>query len=121
MAGQTFKGAPYPANMRTQLWPLCCGAKILSGFKDVGKFTEEQLVEEINKQLKLVPDFQVYVGEQINPVLTFLTLNHGQMGSPKIMNAVKACGFVKVFEASPRGSPQGFFVHDKSGTFKACG
>lgn len=117
--GPTFPGA-YPTEMRTQLWPLCCGAKIISGFKHVATKTVDEIVEEINATLKVVPDFQVFDHEQMQPKLTMMTLNSTQMGSKKIMEAVKKCGFKLAFTASPRGMPQGFFVKDDSETYKAA-
>lgn len=109
----------YPAEMRRQLWPLCCGAAILSGFKAVQTLTDAELVEQINHTVdEAVPDMQVFGHESMRPKLTFLTLNSGQMQSPKIMKAIAAAGFVKFGEGSPRGSAQGFFVKDTSGTFK---
>ncbi len=110
---------PYPPEMRTQLWPLCCGASIISGFKDAAKFTEAELVAKINEVIeKYVPDHQVYVSETITPRLVFLTLNADQMGSAKLMGAVTAAGFKQFATASPRHSAQGFFVRDKSGSFE---
>lgn len=113
--GPTFAG-DYPSEMRTQLWPLCCGARIISGFKHAANLTLEQLVEEIELTLKSVPDFQVFRSESMMPKLTMLTLNRSQMSSPKIMQAVEKCGFQLVFTAQPRGSTQGFFVRDESKT-----
>lgn len=118
MTKQTFKGS-FPEEMRRQLWPLCCGASIISGFKNTQTLTDEELVEQIEKQVKAVPDFQVYDGEQINPNLTYLTLNSSQMESKKIMTAIGKCGFVQFATAAPRGSTQGFFVRDDSKTWKA--
>lgn len=115
--GPTFNGN-YPSEMRTQLWPLCCGARIISGFKHAANLTLEDLVEEIEATLKAVPDFQVFQGEQMQPKLTMLTLNAGQMGSAKIMQAVEKCGFQLVFTAHPRGSKQGFFVRDETNTLQ---
>ena len=115
--GPTFNGN-YPSEMRTQLWPLCCGARIISGFKHAAGLTIEQLVEEIEATLKAVPDFQVFQYETMQPKLTMLTLNAYQMASPKIMQAVKKCGFKLVFTAKPRGSKQGFFVRDESKTLE---
>lgn len=109
---------PYPAEMRTQLWPLCCGAKIISGFKDVHNLTEAQLVSAIKNVSSYVPDHQVYKNESINPKLTFLTLNYDQMQSAKIMTAIEEAGFKQFATATPRGLPQGFFYHDKSNSFK---
>lgn len=110
---------PFPSEMRRQLWPLCCGAAILSGLKHAGNMSDDDLVAEINFVINdTLPDFQVYQGEQMKPKLTWLTLNSGQMASKKIMACVEKAGFVKVAVASPRGSPQGFFVHDTSNTFK---
>lgn len=112
---------PYPAEMRTQLWPLCCGAAILSGFKDAAGKTDEELLASINKTFdEMTPDHQVYVGEQMRPKLTFLTLNAGQAQSPKIMKAVTAAGFKLFATAAPRGSTQSFFYRDMSETFKAA-
>jgi hypothetical protein len=118
--GPTIKGN-YPAEMRRQLWPLCCGASILSGFKDVGTIPEDKLVEQIKHTIDgMVPDLQVYGHESMMPKLTFLTLNSTQMGSDKIMSAVTKAGFVKFAEATPRGHAQGFFVRDVSNSFKQC-
>jgi hypothetical protein len=118
--GPTFPGVDFPKEMRRQLWPLCCGASIISGFKDAYRLTEEQLIKQINETiLDVVPDFQVFSNEVIRPKLTFLTLNNDQMHSNKIMKCVKACGFVQFAVASPRGTRQGFFVRDDSGTFKS--
>jgi hypothetical protein len=118
--GQTFTGA-YPDEMRRQLWPLCCGASIISGFKRAAQLSEEELVKSINSTIDdYIPDMQVYIGEQIKPRLTFLTLNSGQMASKTIMSAIKAAGFVKIGEAKPRGSTQGFFMRDDSATWKAA-
>lgn len=112
--------AAYPSEMRRQLWPLCCGASILSGFKSVGNMTEAEMVKAINETIDTkVPDLQVYVGEQMRPALTWLTLNQDQCASAAIMNAVKKAGFVKVAEAQPRGGVQSFFIKDTSGTFKS--
>jgi hypothetical protein len=116
---QTFPGG-YPDQMRRQLWPLCCGASILSGFKHVHGLTDAQLVDLINKTLAEVPDFQVFKGEDFKPKCTFLTLNHDQMASKKIMNAIKKCGFVKIGEAQPRYGTQGFFLLDTSNSWKAA-
>lgn len=110
--------AAYDATMRTQLWPLCCGAQIISGFKNVGAMTEEAMVKAINETVLAVPDHQVYAGETIIPKLTYLTLNSGQTSSPKIMSAIAAAGFVLFATASPRGQVQSFFVRDSSNTFK---
>lgn len=113
------QNTPYPADMRRQLWPLCCGASILSGFKNAHTLTEEELVKQIKSTINdYVPDLQVFVGETICPRLVFLTLNASQMQSPKIMGAIKEVGFVKFANAQPRGSDQGFFVYDMSQTFE---
>jgi hypothetical protein len=107
--------------MRRQLWPLCCGASIISGFKSVNTLTAEQLVEQINHTIENArPDFQVYGHENMTPKLTFLTLNSDQMASKKIMTAIEKCGFVKIGEAKPRGSAQGFFMRDTSKSWKAA-
>lgn len=116
---QTFGSKSYPAEMRRQLWPLCCGAAIISGFKDVHSLTEDQLVDKINDIIKnQIPDMQVFGGETICPKLTFLTLNQGQTASPKLMAAVKKSGFELFATGQPRGSVQSFFVRDDSKTFK---
>ena len=109
----------YPEDMRTQLWPLCCGAKILSGFKQVASLTEKDMVKQIHEICdEYTPDLQVYAGEQMRPSLTYLTLNSSQWGSPKIRNAVQEAGFKLFATASPRGTKQYFLVRDKSSTFK---
>lgn len=109
----------YPAEMRRQLWPLCCGASIISGFKAVHGLQEEELVKQIESTItEYVPDLQVYANETICPKLTFLTLNAGQWGSEKIRNAVTKAGFKLLFTASPRGSPQYFLARDDSNTLK---
>lgn len=111
----------YPASMRRQLWPLCCGASILSGLKEAHKLTEEQLVADILSTINdCLPDLQVFKGEQMKPALTFLTLNSPQMGSKKVVDAITKAGFVKIGEGKPRGSPQGFYVKDTSGTYQTC-
>lgn len=107
----------YPEELRTQLWPLCCGASILSGFKDVGTLTDAELTKEIQTACSSIPDNQVYKGEGITPKLTYLTLNSGQTQSKKIMDAVTKAGFVLFATASPRGQVQSFFVRDMSRTF----
>lgn len=109
----------YDAKMRTQLWPLCCGAKIISGFKAVQDLEPEELVKQIVDICdNYIPDHQVFGGETINPKLTFLTLNSGQMASPKIMKAIEAAGFVQFGAGKPRGSEQGFFLRDTSKSFR---
>lgn len=117
--GPTFPNANFPAEMRRQLWPLCCGASIISGFKDVHKLSEDELVNQINETVNnAVPDFQVFASEEIMPKLTFMTLNKEQMDSAKIRSAVEKAGFVKFAECQPRGRPQGFYMRDESKTFK---
>lgn len=117
MAGkQTFPGN-YPAEMRRQLWPLCCGASILSGFKQVNVMSDEELVKQIEKLCSPggpVPDFQVFTGEHMTPKFTFLTLNSGQAQSPKITNAIAKAGFFLVGTGKPRGSLQYFYLRDDS-------
>lgn len=116
--GPTFAGN-YPETMRTQLWPLCCGMSILSGFKDAGPIPEDQLIENINNACDvMVPDMQVYPHEKMRPSMIFLTLNNGQMSSPKIMSAIEKAGFVRIGTGQPRGNDQGLFLRDKSKTFK---
>ncbi len=80
----------------------------------------EELDLKIQEVIDAVPDHQVFIGETMKPNLIFLTLNAGQMGSKKIVNAVTKAGFVKLAEASPRGLPQGFYVLDMSNTLKVC-
>lgn len=109
---QTFGANSYPANMRRQLWALCCGASILSGFKQVNQLSENELAEDIEACIGMVPDMQVFGGEQLNPKFTFLTLNSGQMGSPKIMAAIEKAGFFMIGAGTPRGGKQGFFLRD---------
>lgn len=118
--GPTYKGN-YPEEMRTQLWPLCCGARIISGFKTVNKLSEDELVQQITGILdNSIPDHQVFEGETFKPKMTWLTLNSDQMSSKKIMDCIKKAGFIKVGEGKPRGSPQGFFLRDTSGTWKSA-
>ena len=117
--GPTFPG-DYPAEMRRQMWPLCCGAAIASGFKHAGGLTDKELDAEIKNMLTVRPDFQIFANEKLQPQLTFLTLNSGQMQSPKIMKAVEKAGFKKIGEGKPRGSPQGFFLRDTGNTWKAA-
>lgn len=109
---QTFGTSSYPANMRRQLWALCCGASIISGFKQVNQLTDEELVEDIEACINMVPDMQVFGGEQLNPKFTFATLNSGQMGSPKLMSAMEKAGFFMIGTGTPRGGKQGFFLRD---------
>ncbi len=109
---QTFGNKSYPPEMRRQLWPLCCGAAIISGFKAANLLTEDELVSDINACCEMVPDMQVFGGEQLNPKFTFLTLNSGQMGSEKIMSALDKAGFFLIGTGKPRGGQQGFFLRD---------
>jgi hypothetical protein len=115
--GPSYPGH-YPDEMRTQLWPLCCGARIISGFKNVHMLSEEDLLEQINGVLNTsIPDHQVFSYETMKPKLTFLTLNSAQMGSKKIMDVIAKAGFVRLGTAKPRGGPQGFFIRDESNSF----
>lgn len=118
--GPTFKGH-YPGEMRTQLWPLCCGARIISGFKSAAYTDPEELKKQIEDALEATPDFQVFAGEVMRPALTFLTLNHNQMKSQKIMKIIRELGFVQFAVAQPRGHDQGFFVRDTTESFKFVG
>jgi hypothetical protein len=119
--GPTFPGH-YPEEMRTQLWPLCCGARTLSGFKNVANLTEEELDAQIANALDVaIPDFQVFQHETMRPKFTFLTLNSGQMQSPKIMKAIERAGFFLIGTGKPRGSEQGFFLRDTSGSWDPTG
>lgn len=115
--GPTYPGN-YPEEMRTQLWPLCCGARIISGFKAAHMSTLEELVEQMEAVIEAVPDHQVYSHENMKPRLVFLTLNNKQTESKKIMDAVAKVGFKLFAEAQPRGSKQSFFVLDQSNSFK---
>lgn len=119
--GPSYQG-DFPEEMRRQLWPLCCGASIISGFKNVHMMSDEELVKSITDTIdNSIADHQVYAHEQMNPKLTFLTLNNGQMGSKKLMDAIKKAGFVQFAVAKPRGNNQGFFVRDTSDTFTKVG
>lgn len=117
--GPTYKGH-YPSEMRTQMWPLCCGARIISGFKNVAQLTDAELDEQIKGTLAAVPDHQIFEHETFKPAFTFLTLNSGQTASPKLMAAVERAGFKLIFTGSPRGSKQSFFLLDTSGTYAAA-
>lgn len=117
-AGQQTYPEGFPEPMRLQLWPLCCGVAILSGFKDIYGLDVPALTTKVEETLNTLPDFQVYAGEQMMPKLTFLTLNQGQTGSPKIMEAVTKAGFVLIGTARPRGGQQSFFVRDQSKSWK---
>lgn len=111
-ATQTFGQKSYPPEMRRQLWALCCGASIISGFKSANELTEDELCADIEACVKSVPDMQVFAGEQLNPKFTFLTLNSGQMGSQKIISCIEKCGFFMIGVGAPRGGKQGFFLRD---------
>lgn len=117
--GQTFPGS-YPPEMRRQLWPLCCGAAIISGFKDVATMNDDELVDQIEHTITgAIPDFQVFAGEQMRPKFTFLTLNQGQAASPKITNAIAKAGFFLIGTGAPRGGMQHFYLRDDTaGTWK---
>lgn len=109
----------YPAEMRRQLWPLCCGASIISGFKSVGNLSNEELVKQIESTINdYIPDLQVFKGEMMQPALTFLTLNQGQWQSKKITDAITKAGFVFIGAANPRGGEQRFYVRDTSKTWR---
>lgn len=115
---QTYEN--YPTEMRTQLWPLCCGARIISGFRNAYRMNKDELIKQINDIIDhQIPDHQVYSGEKMMPKLIFLTLNNDQMASQTIMEAIKTVGFKQFAVGRPRGHAQGFFVLDKTqGTFK---
>jgi hypothetical protein len=118
--GPTYPGH-YPSEMRTQMWPLCCGASILSGLKNAGSLTKKELVTQITDTLQnKIPDHQIFAGETFKPAHTFLTLNQGQMSQTHLMEAIAEVGFVKIGEGRPRGTLQGFFLRDTSKTFKVC-
>lgn len=114
--GPSFPGH-YPSEMRTQMWPLCCGAAIISGFKAVQNLTTEELDAQVADVMSTIPDSQIFKNEAMRPQLTFLTLNEAQTNSPKIMDAVKKAGFIKFAEGRPRGGKQTFFLRDSGGTF----
>lgn len=118
--GPSLPGS-YPPEMRRQMWPLCCGASIISGFKSVNTLTEAELLADILSTINdTVPDLQIFAGEQMKPAFTFLTLNSAQMASTKIMTAIKEAGFVRIGTGRPRGGDQGFFLRDTSKTWKAA-
>lgn len=117
--GPTYPGS-YPPDMRTQLWPLCCGARIISGFKAVASMSVDDIVKQIEETMEVIPDHQVFQHEQMKPKHTFLTLNAGQMATPKIMEAITKAGFKLIGTGRPRGSDQGFFLRDDSNTWKAA-
>jgi len=117
--GPTYPGH-YPSEMRTQMWPLCCGAQIISGFKNVATLNDAELDQQIKDTLAAIPDHQIFHDEKIRPAFTFLTLNHSQTASPKLMAAVGRAGFKLIFTGSPRGFKQSWFLLDTSGTFKAA-
>lgn len=117
--GPSFAGN-FPDEMRRQLWPLCCGASIISGFKAVNLLSDDELIEAINHTVtKAVPDFQVFATEHMRPKMTFLTLNEDQMHSKKIMAAIEKCGFKMIGEGRPRSARQGFFLRDESNSWKS--
>ena len=119
--GPTFPGN-YPEEMRRQLWPLCCGASIISGFKSTATMTDEELDEQIRNALDVaIPDFQVFQYETMRPKFTFLTLNSNQMSSKRITNAIARAGFFQIGSGKPRGSEQGFFLRDTSNTWNPTG
>ena len=119
--GPSYDGS-YPEEMRRQLWPLCCGASIISGFKHVHNTKDaDELAKQILSTIDdYIPDHQVFAGEQMSPKLTFLTLNQTQTGSKKIMDAIEKAGFKLVGTARPRGGLQSFFVRDDSNSWKAA-
>jgi hypothetical protein len=108
---------PYPEEMRNQLWPLCCGAAIVSGFK--GAPTGEAL----DAALAAIPYNQVYSGETRKPQLVFICLNHDQAKSPSISKLLSDRGFVLFMQASNTtygvdSLPMSFYVrHPKQVTF----
>lgn len=108
----------FPEEMRRNMWPLCCGFSILSGFKNVANLTEDELVDQIEFCCTTPrPDFQIFASEEMRPKMTFLTLNSTQMGSMKVMKAIERCGFKKVGSGRPRFHEQGLFLRDTSGTW----
>lgn len=116
--GPSLKGH-FPPEMRRQMWPLCCGMSILSGFKSVAVLTDQELVDQIEYTCTVPrPDFQIFAPEQMKPAMTWLTLNSSQMSSKKIMTAIEKCGFRLVGVGSPRGLEQGLYLRDTSHTFK---
>lgn len=119
--GPSFKGH-FPDEMRRQMWPLCCGMSILSGFKHVVNLTDNELVDAIEYTCTIPkPDFQIFKDEKMKPAMTWLTLNENQMNSKKIMAAVEKCGFKLVGTGRPRGSKQSLFLRDTSATWELAG
>ena len=108
----------YPSEMRTQMWPLCCGARIISGFKLAAQLSDAELDEQIAGTMSAIPDHQIFAGEKMKPAFTFLTLNSTQTASPKIMSAIERAGFKLIFTGKPRGSLQSWFLKDTSNTFQ---
>lgn len=109
----------YPEDMRTQLWPLCCGAKTLSGFKQAHKYTDAAaMAKAITEALAVTPDLQVFVGESINPQTCFVTINGQQSASPKITEALKLAGFLQFAKGTTRNHGQTFWVRDTAGAFE---
>lgn len=113
--------ASFPSDTRTQFWPLCCGATILSGLEsEVIQLGQAELTELIRSNLEdYIPDFQV-VGHmrQKCSAVVWLTLNKTQMSSPKLVNAVKVNGFVPVAWNMSMGGGITYFVRDLGGDFK---
>lgn len=116
------KGLSFPVETRTQLWPLCCGATILSGLEspDVTLLSPDALTELIRSNLEdYIPDFQVVAHmKQGCSAVVWLTLNKTQMSSAKLVNAVKANGFVPVAWNMSMGGGITYFVRDLGGNFK---
>jgi hypothetical protein len=118
--GPTFQGH-FPAEMRRQMWPLCCGMSILSGFKSVNTLTEQELVDQIVYICtKPRPDFQIFKEENMKPTMTWLTLNGDQMASKKIMRAIELAEFNLIGTGVPRYSKQGLFLRDTGKTWKSA-
>jgi len=108
----------YPSDMRVQLWPLCCGATILSGFKDTSTLTPEALVQQIKDTMQAIPDHQVFAGETITPKTIWVVLNGSQCKSPKITGALETVGFREVAECMLNSGIGKFYVYDGTKTFK---
>jgi len=108
---------PYPEEMRLNLWPLCCGASILSGFKHVPGIDDDELHKQLDAVLESVPYNQVYKNEQMRPQVQFVVLNATQMGSPRIVKAVTDRGFRAIATFARTGKIT-LFVRDLNNSFK---
>lgn len=110
----------FPHELRTQFWPLCCCATILSGMSSVAwQLTETELVDKIKSTLNnYLPDFQIEGGTQECSSVVWLVLNKDQTDSKKIMSVVNKLGFKPVARNDSMGGGITYFVRDTGGTFK---